>query len=173
MLIIFSGPPAAGKSTIARRLALRLRAVWLRIDTLETPIMAAYGEDIADVGYRAAYGVAEDNLRLGHVVIADCVNDVEIARDSWRAVAERAGAPAFEIEIVCSDPREHQSRVETRVVNIPGVRLPTWSRISAQRAEPWSRDHLVIDTAGREIEDCVAQVAAALDKAPRPTDRSP
>ena len=58
MLIIFSGPPAAGKSTIARRLAPRLRAVWLRIDTLETPIMAAYGDDIADVGYRAAYGVA-------------------------------------------------------------------------------------------------------------------
>ena len=75
MLIIFSGPPAAGKSTIARRLAPRLRAVWLRIDTLETPIMAAYGDDIADVGYRAAYGVAEDNLRLGHIVIADCVND--------------------------------------------------------------------------------------------------
>ena len=83
--------PARGGQieTIARRLALRLRAVWLRIDTLETPIMAAYGEDIADVGYRAAYGVAEDNLRLGHVVIADCVNDVEIARE---LVARGGGA---------------------------------------------------------------------------------
>jgi predicted kinase len=113
MLIIFSGPPAAGKSTIARRLAPRLRAVWLCIDTLETPIMAAYGDDIADVGYRAAYGVAEDNLRLGHIVIADCVNDITITRDAWRAVAERAGTPAFDLEVLCSDQDEHRRRVET------------------------------------------------------------
>ncbi len=126
--------------------------------------MAAYGDDIADVGYRAAYGVAEDNLRLGHIVIVDCVNDVEITRDAWRAVAERAGTPAFDVEIVCSDPREHQSRVEKRNVNIPGVRLPTWARISAMRPEPWSRARLVIDTAGRKVEDCVAQVLASLDQ---------
>ena len=164
MLIIFSGPPAAGKSTIARRLAPRLRAVWLRIDTLETPIMAAYGDDIADVGYRAAYGVAEDNLRLGHIVIADCVNDITITRDAWRAVAERAGTPAFELEVLCSDQDEHCRRVETRVVDVPGVSLPSWPAILARRAEPWTSPHLVIDTAGREIEDCVAQVMAALDE---------
>ncbi len=135
--------------------------------------MAAYGDDIADVGYRAAHGVAEDNLRLGHVVIADCVNDVEITRNAWRGVAERAGAPAFDVEIVCSNPGEHQSRVETRVVDIPGARLPTWPQILARRAEPWSRDHLVIDTAGRGVEDCVAQVLAALDRTDTPIQAAP
>lgn len=34
MLIIFSGLPGSGKSTIARALAKRLGAVYLRIDTM-------------------------------------------------------------------------------------------------------------------------------------------
>jgi predicted kinase len=164
MLIIFSGLPGAGKSTIARLLAKRLDAIWLRIDTIEQPIMAAYGDDIADVGYRVAYGVAEDNLCSGNVVIADCVNDVAISRDAWRAVADRAGTPALELEVLCSDQGEHRRRVEERVSDIPGPRLPSWEDIRERRSEPWSRDRLVVDTAGCEVEDCLAQVLAALNQ---------
>ena len=42
---------------------------------------------MGDSGYRAAYAVAEDNLRLGHVVIADSVNPWPVTREAWRAVA--------------------------------------------------------------------------------------
>ncbi|GKV79057.1 hypothetical protein PEC106568_42300 [Pectobacterium carotovorum subsp. carotovorum] len=35
MLIILGGLPGTGKSTIARLLASRLNAVWLRIDSIE------------------------------------------------------------------------------------------------------------------------------------------
>ena len=38
MLIIFSGLPGSGKSTIARALAQQLGAVYLRIDTIEQAI---------------------------------------------------------------------------------------------------------------------------------------
>ena len=61
----------------------------------------------------AGTGVARDNLRLGHVVVADCVNDVNITRDAWRNVALGVEAPVVEIEIVCSDVTEHRRRVET------------------------------------------------------------
>jgi hypothetical protein len=63
MLVIFGGLPGTGKSTLARRLAGELGAVWLRIDTIEYAI--ADGDEIAAVGaagYRVAYAVAEDNL---------------------------------------------------------------------------------------------------------------
>jgi predicted kinase len=158
MLIIFSGVPGTGKTTLSRRLAREFRAVYLRDDTMSPPIMAAYGDDIADVSYRVAYGVARDNLRLGHVVVADCVNDVNITRDAWRDVALGAQARAVEIEIVCSDVTEHRRRVETRLSDVPGLKLPSWEEICNRRSEPWRRKHVVIDTANRAVEDCLAEL---------------
>jgi len=158
MLVVFSGLPGSGKTTLSRLLAQRLEAVYLRIDTMEPPIQAAYGHDIGDVSYRVAYGVAADNLALGRKVIADCVNDVNIARDAWRAVALRAKVAVAEIEVRCSDAQEHRRRVETRIADVPGLILPSWEEIVARRIDPWLRDHFVIDTAGRSPEDCVVEL---------------
>ena len=69
MLIIFGGLPGPGKSTLTRQLAEKLGAVYLRIDTIERAIAA--GDEavpIGDEGYRVAYALAEDNLRLGPAV---------------------------------------------------------------------------------------------------------
>lgn len=76
MLIIFSGLPGSGKSTIARALARRLRAVYLRIDTIEQAIRAAEQGDneMGPAGYFVAYGLARENLALGSIVITDSVN---------------------------------------------------------------------------------------------------
>jgi predicted kinase len=162
MLIIFSGAPGAGKTTLSRELARQLAAVYLRIDTMERPIMAVYGDDIADVGYRVAHGVARDNLLLGHKVIADCVNPVNITRDPWREVGLNAGVPTVEIEIICSDVAEHRRRIETRMADIPGHKPPTWEEVCNRWVEPWPREPITIDTAGRTIEDCLAELKAAL-----------
>lgn len=162
MLVVFSGRPASGKTTLSRLLARRLEAVYLRIDTMEPPIQAAYGHDIADVGYRVAYGVAADNLTLGRTVVADCVNDVNIARDAWREMALRSSVALAEIEILCSDAREHRLRVETRIVDIPGLLLPSWEEIVDRRQDVWLRDHIVIDTAGRSPDDCLVELMARL-----------
>ena len=59
---------------------------------------------IDDAGYGVAYVIAEDNLRMGRTVVADCVNPIQITRDAWIGVANRAQARTVEVEIVCSDP---------------------------------------------------------------------
>jgi len=153
MLVIFGGLPGTGKSTLALRLAGETGAVYLRIDTIERAMTDA-GADFSagELGYCVAYAVAEDNLRLGHTVIADSVNPLEITRKAWRNVAARASVDAVEIEVACSDLTEHRSRVETREALV----AVTWQEVEARRFDPWTSDHIRIDTAGRDIEQSLA-----------------
>ena len=131
MLIILAGLPGVGKTTLARELARRTGAVHVRIDTIEQALRdaGALAGPMDDAGYRVAYAVAADNLRLGRSVIADCVNPVRASRAAWRAVAAGVPVAAVEIEVVCSDAAEHRRRIETRTTDIPGLRPPTWAEI--------------------------------------------
>ncbi|HEX9170431.1 MAG TPA: AAA family ATPase [Roseiarcus sp.] len=163
-LIAFSGLPGSGKSTIARELAGKIGAVWLRIDTIEQAIRDSgiVPGPVDDAGYRAAYGLAEDNLRLGLSVVADCVNDCMLARNAWRDVAARAGARIVEVESICADLEEHRRRVETRTSDVPRLALPTWQAVIGREYEAWDRDPLRVDTASRGVDACVAAILAAL-----------
>jgi predicted kinase len=160
-LVVLSGLPGTGKSTIARELARQLRAVWLRIDTIETAI-ADEATPITDEGYRAAYAVAQDNLRLGLDVVADSVNPWMETRDAWRDAGLAAGAAVLEVEVVCSDAAAHRARVEGRTVDVPGLTPPTWQEVVERDYRPWTRERLVIDTAGRDAPACVAEISARL-----------
>lgn len=164
MLIVFAGLPASGKSSIARMLALELGAVWLRIDSIEQAIRDAgvVQGSLDDAGYRTAYAVAEDNLRLGHIVIGDSVNPWMLTRNAWRDASLRAGAHVVEIETICSDVEEHRRRVETRANEVPGLILPDWQAVIGRDYHAWDRDHVTIETAGRSVATCVELIRAAL-----------
>jgi predicted kinase len=164
MLVILSGLPGTGKTTLARSLARYLRAVHLRIDTIEHTLHVA-GVALGtmdDKGYRVAYALAEDNLKAGLTVIADSVNPVAMTRDAWRAVARRANVRAIDIEIVCSDVEEHRRRVESRTSDIQGFTVPTWREVVEREYEAWERVDVRVDTAGRSIDEACAALARSL-----------
>jgi predicted kinase len=164
VFIVFAGLPGTGKSTIARALAAELGAVWLRIDSLEQAIRASgvADGDLRDAGYRAAYAVAEDNLRLGRTVIGDSVNPWMLTRNAWRDAGLRAGVRVVEIEMICSDLAEHRQRIETRSNEVPGMNLPSWREVIDRDYRAWDREHVTIDTAGRSVEACVELIRAVL-----------
>lgn len=158
MLIIFGGLPGTGKSTIARLLATRLNAVWLRIDSIEQSLIRSEKitmSDMGPAGYLVAYAIAADNLKLGNNVIADSVNPLAITRQAWRDVASESAAPALEIEITCSDKAQHKERVEHRSADIAGHVLPDWQKVVTRQYEAWLSTDITLDTSVLTPEQAV------------------
>jgi predicted kinase len=164
MLIVLGGLPGVGKTTIARELARRLHAVHVRIDSIEEAVRRSgvTARSLDDAGYRVGYAVAEDNLRLGHIVIADSVNPIPITRDAWLEVARRVPATAVEVEVECSDTAEHRRRVERRLAETAGSSGPSWQDVVSRDYRVWDRERIVIDTARDSIEQSVAALVSAL-----------
>ena len=152
MLYIFSGLPGTGKSGLSKYLSENTGAVYLRIDTIEQTLRNQDVSSIYDEGYQVAFSIASDNLRLGHSVVADSTNPINESRESWREVATKANSQFIEIEIICSDQLEHMQRIEARVSDIPELQLPTWDSVVAREYHQWITERVVIDTAGRTLE---------------------
>ncbi|MBX9818066.1 MAG: AAA family ATPase [Burkholderiaceae bacterium] len=165
MLIVFSGLPGTGKTTIAQILARQCRATYLRIDAIEQAILPTLPnrDALGALGYLVAYQMARANLCVGGTVVADAVNPLTTIRETWRTVANNASSRITEVEVVCSDMVEHRRRVESRTADIPGHTLPTWDEVQQRAYEPWSSHRLVIDSAKVSAIDAASKIFDTLE----------
>ncbi len=160
-LIIFSGLPGSGKTTLASMLATKLNATYLRIDTVEQGLREVCQiKEIEGMGYRLSYRIAAENLKLGNLVIADSVNPWKLTRNEWNAVAETIGASFINVEIICSDKDIHKTRVEARDSSV------TWEQVLARDYHPWESERIQIDTAHLSIEECFEDLIKKLPDIP-------
>lgn len=164
-LIVFSGLPGVGKTTVAKILCRKLRACYLRADTIEQTLHRQMpGHPITCEGYEVAYSIAEENLALGCDVIADSVNPIALTRDAWRQVAVLSEAFCLEVEIICSHMPTHRQRVENRKADISGMTLPTWQKVIERNYAPWHRTHFIIDTASLAPEEAAEQICQNISR---------
>ncbi len=131
-LIILNGPPACGKSTIARRYAdAHQLALCLDIDTIRT-MLGRWQQHRGAAGLaarRIALAAADAHLRAGHdVLIPQFLGQVEFIEQAEQ-VAAQAGA-AFR-EVALMDSKANSLR-----------RFADRSRVAAGPAHLDARDHI-------------------------------
>jgi predicted kinase len=151
MLVMLSGLPGSGKSHLAQALALDLRAVIVSVDPIEDAMIRSglpMSFETGIVAYEVGATIAATQLRNGFTVIADAANYVEASRDVWRGIADDVGVGLKAIEVICSDPDLHRSRLEGRRRGLCAYPEPTWEHILRRETEiePWTTPRLVIDS---------------------------
>ncbi|MBP0481937.1 AAA family ATPase [Sagittula salina] len=155
-LIVLSGLPGVGKSTVAEVLCDETGALWLRADAIEQAMRESHMDcaDLADGGYAAMRVVAGEALSRGLPVVIDCVNPLAVTRQPWKTLAPASGGLC--VELFCSDAAEHRRRVEMRHTDIAGFALPDWAAVQARVWEPWD-GALRLDTM-RPVGETVAEI---------------
>jgi predicted kinase len=162
LLVVFGGLPGTGKTSVARAVADSLGATFLRVDSIEVAIERV-GLAVRELpaGYAVAHAVARDQLRSKRPVVVDAVNPVRVARAGWKQLADECGVGLRFVRVVVRDEAEHRRRVESRVADIEGHALPSWTDVTGQVHDEWTEPHLELDNSST-LEDAVATVLERL-----------
>ena len=105
-MVVVTGPPAAGKTTIARELAARLRLPLIAKDTIKEALFDALGSDdlawsqrLGEATYLAMLAIAEESVAAGSGLVLE-------ANFSRGGESRLAALPARFVQVHCSAPLE-------------------------------------------------------------------
>jgi predicted kinase len=166
VLVVMSGLPGTGKSTLAEALARASALPVFSVDPIESAMLQAGLAPCFETGlaaYLIAQSLADARLSLGQGAIIDAVNAEEPGKDMWRVLGRKHRLPLRIVECVCSDLALHRARLEGRRRGlVPSFREPSWDDVEQRRLAytPWTEPVLQVDTAASD--DALARVLAWL-----------
>jgi predicted kinase len=171
LLVLITGLPATGKSTIAEQAGRALGAPVLGHDwamsglrphpEIQEALDAMGLRGHRGVGWSLLWALARSQLRVGSSVVLDGVaRGPEV--EGTRRVAREEGAQSFVVLTTCHDADLHRSRVEGRRRLIPNWYELDWDHVERARASwvPPDDVDLVL-----EAEEPLEQNAARLRSA--------
>jgi len=167
-LIVFSGLPGTGKTSLAEATGRALSLPVFSRDRLEATlrrcqITSEHGRGAGWAAYELLTDLARTQLRLGASVILDSVATYTNVRATWRALAARHQAGFRVVECICSDEALWRQRLLSRDRHIPGWYELDWRDVEAVRRRfvPWTGERLVVDSV-EPLETNLAKVIAYL-----------
>jgi predicted kinase len=158
-LVIFSGLPGAGKSTLANRLAQELRWPILCIDDLTVDVPPDADYRFWDEKILVLLRLAETQLSLGVSVIVD---SVFMGADRLHAqeLAQTYKAAFRPVYCFVSDESVWKNRVALRAETLQNPAVATWEHIKHQREyfHKWEPDTALFVDAAQPLEKNYAKV---------------
>jgi predicted kinase len=157
-VIVFSGPPCAGKSTLAQTLSKELGLPYLDMDQVRARLLPDSEQNLADrtLAYRAMHLCAERLMEVDQAVILVATYSRKTPRSELEEVCGRTGAALYIVECQVS-PGLAVERYEAGRTNHPAVDL------SRDRVEllatnfPYSRLGVVLNTSA-DMETSLRQI---------------
>jgi len=131
-LVLFSGLPGAGKSTLAHRLAQELHRPLLCIDDVAVNVPKNAGSEFWDTQITALLNLVETQLKLELDVIVDSVF-MNMDRHHAQKLARNYDARFIPIYVFVSDEKVWEERVTSRFNESTEAGVATWERIQRQR----------------------------------------
>ena len=159
-LILFSGLPGCGKTSLARQIVQDLRCAYFAKDriqrVLDDHVVGAQPVD----GYHMLLDLADDHLALGVDVVLDAAFPMASFRDIAEAIAHQHQARFLPVWCICSDNGVWTARFENRVQYVLG-----WTPATVEKArevqsyfEDWERPDILVLDAVNSLTDNLEQL---------------
>jgi predicted kinase len=162
-LIVFSGLPGTGKSSLADAAGHQLRIPVFAADWLLgslSPFGGYHLDRLLDIGAEMLTTLAFRQLQLGQSAILDYPAEDLATRARWQTLAHAAGSRFKVVVCTCPDQQVHRARLERRERGIPGWHEGgNWANVQRRLAEfpPWTGEVLTVD-AVRPLAENLATV---------------